>query len=197
MLFRSPNEKKNIPLTRLALITSFAVYIQLIIGAVMRHNNAGLAVPDFPLAYGQLFPSLSPEAIDQYNQQLIQFDFRIAADDAVMKSQIVIHMLHRGWALVTAFFVVWTAIRMIKLSQHSRRFARLGYALFGLIALQITLGAFTIVTRKAVDITTLHVATGALLLVMCTVALFHAIKLYGFRTQHRTAVSFSTRGVTA
>src|SRR5205823_11520489 len=32
------------------------IYAQLIVGATMRHNQAGLAVPDFPLAYGQLLP---------------------------------------------------------------------------------------------------------------------------------------------
>ena len=43
-------QTSGISLTRLTLFTTGAIYIQLILGALMRHSNAGLAVPDFPLA---------------------------------------------------------------------------------------------------------------------------------------------------
>ena len=33
----------------------------------MRHQHAGLAITDFPLAYGKLWPDTSPEAIAHYN----------------------------------------------------------------------------------------------------------------------------------
>ena len=189
--------ENNLPLTRLAIITTLAVYVQLIIGALMRHTHSGLVVPDFPLAYGQLFPSLSPEAMDRYNQQLIQTDIRLAADGVVTQSQIVIHMLHRAWAFVTAILVGWTAIRLLKLSAHSKRYSRLGYALLGLVILQITFGALTVVSQKAVDITTAHVATGALLLVTCVLSSLHAVRVFGFRAHRRMAVSFATREVPA
>ena len=32
------------------------VYLQILIGATMRHTDAGLAIPDFPFAFGQLVP---------------------------------------------------------------------------------------------------------------------------------------------
>ncbi|MBI1802839.1 MAG: COX15/CtaA family protein [Ignavibacteria bacterium] len=202
-LLQREGKKNSLP--QLILITAFAVYIQLILGALMRHTHSGLVVPDFPLAYGQLFPSLSPEAMDQYNQQLIQSDIRIAADGAVTQGQIIIHMLHRFWAVITAIFIAWTAVRLLKLSSQSKRLARLGYVLFGLIVLQIALGALTVLSLKAVDVTTAHVATGALLLVTCVLASFHSIKLsgklsgklFGIRTQHQTAVSFSPGEVSA
>src|SRR5215469_573619 len=38
------------------IVAVFAIYGQLVIGAMMRHYDAGLAVPDFPLAYGKLIP---------------------------------------------------------------------------------------------------------------------------------------------
>jgi heme a synthase len=41
-----------------ALATS-AVFFQIVLGAVMRHTGAGLAIPDFPTAFGALFPSFS------------------------------------------------------------------------------------------------------------------------------------------
>ena len=40
-------------LVRLAVVAVAVVYCQLIVGAVMRHYQAGLAIPDFPLAYGK------------------------------------------------------------------------------------------------------------------------------------------------
>src|SRR5688572_9427691 len=40
-----------------------AIYAQLIVGAMMRHYQAGLAVPDFPLAYGQVIPATDPQSL--------------------------------------------------------------------------------------------------------------------------------------
>src|SRR5262249_34122858 len=39
---------------RLAAFTTALVFVQLILGALMRHMGAGLAIPDFPLAFGRL-----------------------------------------------------------------------------------------------------------------------------------------------
>ena len=33
-----------------------SIYLQIVIGATMRHTDAGLAIPDFPLAFGHLMP---------------------------------------------------------------------------------------------------------------------------------------------
>src|SRR5439155_7161239 len=32
--------------------------VQLVLGAAMRHQHAGLAIPDFPLAYGKWLPAM-------------------------------------------------------------------------------------------------------------------------------------------
>ena len=32
------------------------IYLQIVVGATMRHTGAGLAIPDFPLVFGQLIP---------------------------------------------------------------------------------------------------------------------------------------------
>ena len=47
------------PVARMAAWTGAAVFLQLLIGAVMRHNKAGLAIPDFPLALGRIVPPLT------------------------------------------------------------------------------------------------------------------------------------------
>ena len=47
----------------LALLTTGSVFIQLILGAIMRHAGAGLAIPDFPLAFGKIIPPIHTQAV--------------------------------------------------------------------------------------------------------------------------------------
>src|SRR5262249_32975282 len=49
------------------LFVTILIFIQLIIAATMRHQHAGLAIWDFPLAHGKVWPATTPEAIADYN----------------------------------------------------------------------------------------------------------------------------------
>ena len=58
-------------LRRVATTTTTLIYVQILLGATMRHSGAGLAIPDFPLMFGGLragqcgarrSPSISPIA---------------------------------------------------------------------------------------------------------------------------------------
>ena len=123
---------------RTAAFTAAAVvYTQLILGALMRHTGAGLAIPDFPLAFGRVLPPLD--------------DGRVA-----------IHFAHRlgALAVLAAMARLWWTCA----ASRQRRFLALGSALFALVPLQVTLGAFTVLSGKAVLPTTAHVATGAAIL---------------------------------
>lgn len=162
-------EVKGKPVFKFGIVVVGTVFLQLLFGALMRHTDSGLVVPDFPLAYGQLFPSLSSDALGQYTSELIARDIRLAADGPVTANQIIIHMLHRFWALVTAILVLAYAYRVFRMSQHSKRLRIPAVGLLVLIPVQITLGAFTVLSRKAVDVTTIHVATGALILMTSVV----------------------------
>lgn len=174
-----PEPERKLSTFTLCAITTLAVYLQLVFGALMRHTHSGLAVPDFPLSYGQVFPSLSPESIAGYNEQLIRSDVRLAAEGPITSTQIGIHMLHRLWAVVVGIMVFWTAVRLRKRSSISNRFTMFSYVLLGLLVVQLTLGAGTVLLMKAVDVTTAHVATGALVLVSCVLATLHAARLSG------------------
>jgi cytochrome c oxidase assembly protein subunit 15 len=189
------NDSSSPRLFTLCLLTTMSVFFQLILGALMRHTQSGLAVPDFPLAYGQVFPSLSPEALSEYNRQLLAQNIRIAADDPITPTQIVIHMLHRYWAALVSFMVIWTSVRLLRVSQHSKRLSRFSYLLIGVLVLQITLGALSVLSQKSVTMTTAHVATGAFLLASCVLLTLHVMKLYGVRLLR--FYSFSGREVTA
>jgi heme A synthase len=57
------------------------------------------------------------------------------------------------------------AFRVYRQSQKVKGLRIPSIAMAILVPIQITLGAFTVLSRKAVDITTIHVAVGALILV--------------------------------
>lgn len=188
---------RRMPAAHLALLATIAVFVQLVLGAVMRHMHAGLAVPDVPLAYGQLFPSLSPEAVANYNHELVLRDIRLSADDPMSAAQITVHLLHRYWAIAAAGLVGWAGARFIALGSGVGRLRAIGIILLALVAVQITLGVMTVLSRKAVDLTTAHVATGALLLAVCVLASLHAVRLFGPRHRAAEQVRFPSRGVIA
>src|SRR5206468_8172847 len=41
----------------LATMTTVLIYVQILIGAAMRHTGAGLAIPDFPMMFGGIVPN--------------------------------------------------------------------------------------------------------------------------------------------
>lgn len=162
---------------RVVVITLAAVYVQLILGSIMRHTDSGLAVPDFPLAYGQIIPSLSSESLVNYNQQLIRSDLRLAADGAIERNQIIIHMLHRFWAVVTSLCVILSAVRLWGLGGISPRFKSLSVLMIATVILQFSLGALTVLTHKSVEIATAHQTVGALLLVSVVLSALHVYRI--------------------
>jgi len=130
---------ESIPLQTLCALTTAAVYVQLIIGALMRHTNAGLAIPDFPLALGHIIPPFTSD-------------------------RVVIHFAHRVGAAIVASMIVWTFYRIVRsYSDHPLLF-RPALTMLILVAIQLTLGAITVWTAKAVIPTTAHVLNGALVL---------------------------------
>ena len=75
--------------------------------------------------------------------------------------------------------VIWFSVRLIKHRAASRRLFILGWTQILLVIVQIGLGIFTVISRKAVDVTTFHVATGALLLVTAAISMFHVARFFG------------------
>ena len=127
------------PLRAIAMLTTILVYTQILVGATMRHTEAGLAIPDFPLAFGQLVPPF-------------------------WNPQIAIHYAHRVGALVVSAFVVATAGHVIYHHVSRPELRRPSLLLLALLAIQITLGALTVLSGKHYVINSLHVVTGALVL---------------------------------
>jgi cytochrome c oxidase assembly protein subunit 15 len=138
------------------LFTVALIFLQLMIGATMRHQHAGLAIPDFPTAYGALWPDMSAEAVARYNADRVE----VSAHNPITVFQIGLQMAHRIMALTI------TALVAVCFWRSKGGLRRLLGAWFGLILVQAGLGMWTIWSNKAADVATLHVITGALSLVL-------------------------------
>src|SRR5471032_775150 len=54
-------------LARIAIFTTAVIYIQLALGATMRHQHRDLAILDFPTAYGQFIPTVTTAELAEIN----------------------------------------------------------------------------------------------------------------------------------
>ena len=145
----------------LVLFTTILIFVQLIIAAAMRHQHAGLAISDFPLAHGSLWPDTSAEAVASYNAQRVS----INAENPITAFQIELQMAHRVVALAILICVGITVFCSRRCQSAERAVAvRLSLFWLGLILVQVGLGAATIWTNKAADVATAHVLVGALAL---------------------------------
>lgn len=139
---------------RASLWAGGAVYVQLLLGALMRHTESGLSVPFFPTSETG---SLLPEHVDYH---------------------VVLHMLHRGFAVIVLTMVlraVWAIVRALPaLRWHAM-------ALGLIVLVQIALGVTVVlsagthpsdgVTPMVAPVpTSLHVMVGAVLLVLVWLA---------------------------
>ncbi len=158
-------------LRRVVLATTLLILGQLILGAAMRHQHAGLAIPDFPLAYGKLWPAMDADSVARYNQQRVE----VVAANPITAFQIGLQMAHRLMAFVI-LICVGTVAWLVR--RWSPRFSvsgggdnlkvglqRLVCFWLGLILAQVAFGAWTIWSNKAADVATAHVLVGALSLV--------------------------------
>jgi cytochrome c oxidase assembly protein subunit 15 len=141
-------------------MTALALLIlgQLILGATMRHQHAGLAIPDFPLAYGKVWPATDPTSVELYNQKRIE----TTAVNPITAFQIFLQMVHRLLALLILGGVTYAAW-LTRRSLGSRNpLSKLTVGWLVLILAQAFLGAATIWSDKAADVATTHVLLGAL-----------------------------------
>lgn len=115
--------------------------VQLVIGAVMRHRGAGLALP--------YFPHSAPDG------GLLPLSWNWAT---------TLHFSHRVTALILFILLVawvWMLLRSVRISPAVKKLA---IGAFLLINIQIALGAGIIWSARAPIETTLHVLNGAIFL---------------------------------
>src|SRR6266536_2282018 len=143
----------------MAIATTIAIYVQLALGATMRHQHKDLAILDFPTANGAWIPDTSAAALAKINAWR---DARALSD--VSAFQIWLQMVHRFLALIIAIAIVAFCARVSKEVRGFAVLKRLSVLWVALIFGQIALGAWVIWSNKAADIATAHVALGAVML---------------------------------
>ena len=153
--------RKIAPIKTLALATTIAIYVQLALGATMRHQHKDLAILDFPTANGGWIPDTSAAALTKINAWR---DARALSD--VDAFQIWLQMAHRFLAVLIGVGVITFATRIWQVQNASRVPVLSGLSIWWVVMffLQFTLGAWTVWSNKAADIATAHVAVGAVML---------------------------------
>jgi len=148
-------------LRTLLLFTTIVIFLQLILGATMRHQHAGLAISDFPLAHCKLWPDLDAAAIERYNAERNE----VMASEPITATQVVLQMVHRLTA-VTILILVAMCFWRLRATSGPMALRRLSLIWLLLVLAQAGLGAWTVLSNKAADVATLHVVGGALSLVV-------------------------------
>jgi len=116
------------------------IYVQLVLGAYVRHADAGLACPDFPKCLGYWIPPY-------------------------LGKTVLLHLLHRftGFLILVIssilFFIAYYKKTSRSLLQNLRR-------LLFLVGLQIILGVFVVVSKLAFSMTAIHLLIALLIVIL-------------------------------
>ncbi len=133
----------NLWLHRYAVLTAAATFVLIIAGALVTSNDAGLAVPDWPLSYGRLMPPMVGGIFYEHGHRMVATTV----------------------GLLTIGLAVW-------LWRHEPRrwVRRLGWASLGLVIAQGILGGITVLWFLPPAVSVAH-ACLAQLFFCCTVGL--------------------------
>lgn len=150
------------PLFKPALVMTAVIYLQLILGAVMRHTESGLAIPDFPQMAGQWLPIFTQQSVTWVNEWREAYMFETGVPlEEIGLGQIWAHFIHRVGAVVVLIALFWFARQAGKLKMEYPKVWISTIVLMGLVTLQIVLGIVTVLSHRVPLITSLHVVTGA------------------------------------
>src|SRR6202161_4614616 len=123
----SPRDLRNVH--RFAVFTACFTFLLLIAGALVTSNEAGLAVPDWPLSYGSLMPPMVGGIFYEHGHRLI----------------------------ATAVGILTIVLAILLARSEPRRWVRnLGWTALGLVIAQGILGGLTVKFLLPPPISTAH-----------------------------------------
>ncbi len=167
------------------------IFVQLLLGATMRHQHAGLAIWDFPLAHGQVWPATDEASVATYNENRYELQKSLHAANQLLDAQgnpktflasgheilswhVWLQMLHRLGAVATLALVVAFAVKARWRLGQAHAFTKVGYVLLAMVVAQAGMGIWTILSNKAADVATGHVVLGAACLALSSLLLLAA-----------------------
>ncbi len=124
-----PSESARRPLHAFSLAVCGATLCQLVVGALVTSREAGLSIPDWPLAYGRLIPRLDGGIAYEFAHRIL----------AVLVTAL------------TGILAVW-----IWRAEDRHWMRPLGFFALGLLFLQILLGGLAVLTLLPPIVSTLH-----------------------------------------
>lgn len=129
------NERRVIWLHRYALLTASATLLLVAAGALVKSKEAGLAVPDWPLSFGQLMPPMEGGVLYEHSHRMI---------GALV-------------GLLTIGLAIW-----LWRSPAPRWLKRLGAAALGAVLVQGILGGVTVLLKLPPAVSISHAALAQL-----------------------------------
>ena len=117
---------------RLARATAAATFVLLVIGGLVHATGSSLACPDWPLCYGQFFPSMEGGVLYEHGHRLVA----LAVSLLTLALAAVVWRRRREPALRAASLVA-----------------------LGLVLFQASLGAFTVILKLPLLVSSGHLAT--------------------------------------
>lgn len=163
------------PLLTGALVLIALLYGQLMLGALTRHTESGLAIPDFPTTAGQWIPAFNETTLDKINALRMGMTDAVGTPlDPVEMYQIVLQFLHRMGALIVVSFIGGLAWLSVRYEKSHPQLMTLAYLLCGTVVAQFVLGMTIILTQRSPFVASLHVAVGAATLALAGILALRA-----------------------
>lgn len=139
--FRTKTRSEPSPTRKIGVVSLILLGIAILVGAIMRHNGAGLAIQTFPAAAPD--GSWIPDS-DNFG--------------------VWVHFLHRTIGILGGLGVVLYALCGIRRNDWNRNAAWAAWAAVFLVGVQVWLGILILETLRNPHVTTLHMLNGAVLL---------------------------------
>jgi heme A synthase len=130
----------RIPLRRGSMAATGLAFLQSLLGATVRHTDAGMACPDVPLCLGEWIPPLRHPFV-------------------------ALHFGHRVLGLLVLFTVLWVGHLSFRRG-GTRRLRVMGVAIVAVAVAQVFLGLLSVYYRLAVVPVSLHTLLAATLLTL-------------------------------
>ncbi|HNI27695.1 MAG TPA: COX15/CtaA family protein, partial [Leptospiraceae bacterium] len=113
-----PERDLLIRLSRISLVLSILIFLNILFGPLVRATNSGLACPDWPLCYGKVIPPA---------------EFRIWMEVG-----------HRIYSAILSILFVYMLVMIFRSELLRKSYAFLGISAAAVLIFQIALGALTV-----------------------------------------------------
>lgn len=127
----------------LAAVTAGVVYLQVVLGSVVRITGSGLGCPDWPLCHGSLIPAMDYHTLIEYGHRLVGLT---------------------GALLILATAISATLLFRREPAKHPRGLAVAAGLALGLYVFQGVLGGITVLMKNSPFTVALHLGNALLVL---------------------------------